>query len=225
MAATVILVGADKGGVGKTMVARALLDDLTRRNVKFRAFDCESPGGDLNRFAADASVIDIGSIQDQMKVFDDAGTDAITVVDLRAGLLSPTLRALDEAKLLDEVRAGNMALVLLHVLGPTVASVGEITAAAEMIGGGSRHLLVKNHINASQFFEWDQGDAKAVFDRMADVTINVPQLHVDICEALQKRGSSFLSFVSDGKSRLQRGLLRTWLDKVWGEFDRVKVLG
>jgi Mrp family chromosome partitioning ATPase len=39
----VIVVGADKGGVGKTTIARALLDYLAANNVLTRAFDTETP--------------------------------------------------------------------------------------------------------------------------------------------------------------------------------------
>ena len=43
----VIIVGADKGGVGKTTVSRTLLDYFGARNVAIRAFDTESPKGTL----------------------------------------------------------------------------------------------------------------------------------------------------------------------------------
>jgi hypothetical protein len=46
----VIVVGADKGGVGKTTVSRTLLDYFTANNVPTRAFDTESPRGTLKRF-------------------------------------------------------------------------------------------------------------------------------------------------------------------------------
>src|SRR6478672_9259897 len=72
----VIIVGADKGGVGKTTVSRT---------------------GTLKRFHPDVTeVVDMTAIPDQMKVFDTLNaTDAsVTVIDVRAGLLSPTLRAL-----------------------------------------------------------------------------------------------------------------------------------
>ena len=36
---TVILIGADKGGVGKTTVARTLVDYLTAQGIPLRAFD------------------------------------------------------------------------------------------------------------------------------------------------------------------------------------------
>ncbi|MGH6853488.1 MAG: hypothetical protein ACREDJ_09930, partial [Methylocella sp.] len=41
----VIVVGADKGGVGKTTVARTLLDYFTAHQVPTRAFDSEAPKG------------------------------------------------------------------------------------------------------------------------------------------------------------------------------------
>ena len=46
----VIVVGADKGGVGKTTVSRTLLDYFSANNVLTRAFDTESPRGTLKRF-------------------------------------------------------------------------------------------------------------------------------------------------------------------------------
>ena len=50
MKPTLILVGADKGGVGKTTVSRILLDYFARKNVLTRAFDTENPRGSLKRF-------------------------------------------------------------------------------------------------------------------------------------------------------------------------------
>ena len=93
----VILVGADKGGVGKTTVTRTLLDYFVAHNVPTRAFDTESPRGTLKRFHPDITeVVDVSTIADQMKIFDTLG-DAlakVTVIDVRAGLLSTVLRAL-----------------------------------------------------------------------------------------------------------------------------------
>jgi hypothetical protein len=41
----VIVVGADKGGVGKTTVSRTVLDYFSANNVPTRAFDTEAPRG------------------------------------------------------------------------------------------------------------------------------------------------------------------------------------
>jgi hypothetical protein len=229
MIPSIIIVGADKGGVGKTTITRALLDYLAERNIRIRTFDAECPAGDLKRFASDAEVVDISRVQDQMKVFDGIGSDAVTVLDLRGGLLSSTLQALEDGKLLDEIKANKMQLILLHVLGPTMSSIAEVAQAAKRIGGGAaHHFIVKNHINQTQYFEWDQGAPRAEWQQMANVTIDVPQLSEIACETLQKLGGSFATFCGDKhpagpQSRMLRGGVKTWLETVWKEFDRVGI--
>ena len=95
----VILIGADKGGVGKTTVARTLLDYFGANQTPTRAFDTEWPRGTLKRFHPDVTeVVDVTSVSDQMKIFDTVGgTEAkVTVIDVRAGQLSSTLQALSD---------------------------------------------------------------------------------------------------------------------------------
>src|SRR3984957_10992723 len=96
MKPAVILVGADKGGVGKTTVARALADYLAGKNVPTRAFDTEAPRGTLKRFHSDMTeVVDIDSTSDQMKILDTLNTAQVkvSIIDTRAGALARTLRA------------------------------------------------------------------------------------------------------------------------------------
>src|SRR4029450_12934867 len=103
----VVVVGADKGGVGKTTVSRALLDYFIAHNIPTRAFDTEWPRGTLHRFHPDVTeVVDITSTADQMKVFDTiSSTDAqITVIDVRAGLMSITLKSLRDIGFLEAAK-------------------------------------------------------------------------------------------------------------------------
>ena len=93
----VIIVGADKGGVGKTTVARTLLDYFGAHQTPTRAFDTESPRGTLKRFHPDITeIVDMTTTSDQMKIFDtlNAASPSVTVIDVRAGLLSPALASL-----------------------------------------------------------------------------------------------------------------------------------
>src|SRR5260370_35809807 len=93
----VILVGADKGGVGKTTVSSTLLDYCASRKIPTRAFDTECPRGTLKRFHPGVTdVVDVTSVPDQMKIFDtiESADAQITLIDIRAGLMTPTLEAL-----------------------------------------------------------------------------------------------------------------------------------
>ena len=215
----VILIGADKGGVGKTTVTRAVSDYLHARNAGAKLFDAEYPAGDLKRFVPAADVVDIGAVTGQMKIFDTV--DGVTAVDIRAGFMSPTLRALDEAKLLEDVRAGSLNLALLHVIGPTDRSLSEIAEVAGMIGGGAKHILVKNHINESGFS--DERFATRL-EQMEPMTVDVPHLAADAYNAVGTLRASFDAFSRDAaQSRMLRGYVRTWLDAVWRNFDKVQL--
>jgi len=218
----VILVGADKGGVGKTTVTRALADYLDAKGIASRIFDTEHPGGDLVRFRSSATVVDGLSVEDQMKVFDGVSAAEVTVVDIRAGLLSRVLKVLDDAHLLDEVRSGEINLALLHVLGPSVASLNEIRDAADLVGEGAHHFFVLNHINDTAFKLAGDPRYAQVLAAAADVTIDVPKLTEVACEEIQGKGVGFAAFADDrSNSRMLRGLVKTWLAAVSQEFERV----
>jgi len=231
---TVIVVGADKGGVGKTTVSRTLLDYFTAHHVPTRAFDTESPKGTLKRFHPDNSdIVDVTSVADQMRIFDTlSSTDAsVTVIDVRAGLLSPTLRSLRDIGFLDAVKKGQLTFVVFHILGSSIASLNEIEETSSFTGD-SKYFLVKNFINNTSFFEWDQATHSAYFKKFKDaIEITIPKLNEMAYEQVELASVPFLTFVANKTARgesanysfVLRGYVRHWLGNVWAEFDRIKL--
>jgi len=219
----VIMVGADKGGVGKTVTCRIMADYLSWRQIPYRAIDTEYPAGGFVRFVPSAEIIDIERIEGQMKAFD--AMHGITLIDVRAGQLSKILDLLNQAQMLDDVKAGNMNLALLHVLGPSVQSLREVSDASLAIGGGSKHFLLKNRISATtDYFEWARPESEyaGILARMANVTITLPHLEDKAAEMTDSLGMRFLTFGQDGKgSRVLRGYVRAWLTTAFGEIERV----
>src|SRR5260370_2507324 len=99
----VIVVGADKGGVGKTTVSRTLLDYFSANNVPTRAFDTESPRGTLKRFHPDfTEIVDMTTTPDQMKIFDTLNSSgpSVPVIHVPPARLSPPLASLRSITLL-----------------------------------------------------------------------------------------------------------------------------
>jgi len=230
-----ILVGADKGGVGKTTVARTLLDYFAAHHVPTRAFDTEVPKGTLKRFHNDVSeVVDATAVADQMRIIDTLSTtDAtVTIVDVRAGLMSPTLRALRDIGFLDAVKKGQITFVVFHILGSSIASLNEIEETAPFTAD-AKYFLVKNYINNTSFFDWDQATQTAYFKKLRDaVVINIPKLNEMAYEQVELASVPFLTFVANKNQRgetanysfVLRGYVRHWLGNVWAEYDRVKLL-
>jgi len=230
----VVLIGADKGGVGKTTVARTLLDYFVDRRVSARAFDTEVPKGTLKRFHPDVTdIVDINHVPDQMRIFDTVNsTDAsVTLIDVRAGLLSPTLRALRNIGFIEAAKKGHITFVVFHVLGPSIASLDEIVETAAYLGDG-KYFMVKNFINNTHFFEWDEATHAAYFKKIPDaVEITIPKLPEMASEQVDLASVSFATFIANKKksgdpasySFVLRGYVRHWLDTVWAEYDRVSL--
>ena len=232
----VVLIGADKGGVGKTTVARTLLDYLSNHQVQARAFDTETPRGTLKRFHPEITrVVDINYVHDQMQIFDTVHSTeaAVTVIDVRAGLLSSTLQALRDIGFIDAAKRGQITFVVLHILGPSIASLDEIAETAAYLGD-AKYLMVKNFINNTHFFEWDEATYAAYFKRVPDaVEITVPKLVEMATEQVELASVPFATFVANKKqggegasySFVLRGYVRHWLDQVWREYQRIGLLG
>jgi hypothetical protein len=229
----IVLVGADKGGVGKTTVARTLLDYFGAHQVTTRAFDTESPRGTLKRFNPDVTeVVDVTSVSDQMKIFDMLGNADITVIDVRAGLLSPTLRSLRDIGIIDAAKKRQISLAMFHILGPSIGSLDEISEIAQFVGDAS-YFLVKNHINDTSFFEWDPSTYNQYFNQIKGVEeIAIPRLNEMAYEQVEVASVPFVSFAANknGKndtanySFVLRGYVRHWIGNVWSEYDRVKLM-
>jgi hypothetical protein len=231
----VILVGADKGGVGKTTVARTLIDYFGAHQTPTRAFDTESPRGTLKRFHPELTeVVDVTLVSDQMKIFDTLGSAhaKVTVIDVRAGLLSSTLQALTDIGFLESAKKGQITFAVFHILGPSIASLEEIAETARVMGDAN-YFLVKNFINNTTFFDWDPATYNSYFKRIKGAEeITIPKLNEMAYEQVEVASVPFASFVGNKGAKNEavnysfvlRGYVRHWLGNVWGEYDRVKLV-
>jgi hypothetical protein len=235
MKPTLILVGADKGGVGKTTVSRALLDFFARKNVLTRAFDTENPRGTLKRFyPGSAEIVDLGNVAHQMRILDTMETAnvPVTVVDLKAGNMSYALDVFERIGVLEAARAGAFNLGLFHVIGPSIASLDEIAEIARYMQGIS-YVVARNFINETNFFEWDDATQQKYFAAIPKAQeIAVPKLNEMAYEQVDLAGVTFKNFIdnraadgSHGKfSFVLRGYVRKWCSEIDEQFAHVKLV-
>jgi hypothetical protein len=230
----VIVVGADKGGVGKTTVSRTLLDYFDANNISTRAFDTESPRGTLKRFHPDVTdVVDVTTTSDQMKIFDTLHKTpvSVTVIDVRAGLMSPTLASLRDIGFLDAAKSGELVFAVFHMLGPSIASLEEIAGTSAFMKG-ARYFLVKNFVNDTYFFDWDKKTHNFYFRSVQDAAeLTIPKLNEMAYEQVEVASVPFRKFMANKNPKgeaadysfVLRGYVRHWLTNVWNEFDRIKL--
>lgn len=209
MTPTVIVVGADKGGVGKTTVSRALLDYLKLNNLNVRAFDTESPTGSLKRFFPSAEVVDLTTSDGQMKVFDTLHQSDVTLIDGRAGLLTPMLSTLSDIGFLEASKQGTLKLIALHIVGAATTSLDEVAPIMAALQG-SRHIVVANRINDTDF-------------SAPPGSLEIPKLDERASEAVDKAAMPFSAFADSSQSLVLRGYVKHWLKNVFNQFDLARL--
>ncbi|MGB7203934.1 MAG: hypothetical protein WBD37_00505 [Anderseniella sp.] len=235
MKPVVIMVGADKGGVGKTTISRALLDYLHRNNVLARAFDTENPRGTLQRFYPNITeIIDLHNVADQMKVLDTLETAKVpvTVVDLKAGNLSYALDTFEKIGVLQAARDGVFEMGLIHVVGPAIASLDELQEVTKYVEGID-YVVARNFINETNFFEWDEKTYKRYFSNVNEAReIVIPKLNEMAAEQVDLADVTYKNFIDNkdagGKpsdfSFVLRGYVKKWCSDLDGEFDQLRLL-
>jgi hypothetical protein len=220
MAPHVVIVGADKGGVGKTTVSRALKDYYQSHGITVRAFDGEflakdpatgTPVGVLARFFTGTTIVNLNESDDQMKVFDGLNEAQVTLLDLPAGGMSSTLAMLRTLGFFDGVRDNSLRLSAMHVIGSNKASFDEIDATRNAVEGAN-YYTVLNATNKSKF----EGLPASVRD-----PIKIPLLDEKAAATVDLASVGFSAFYADhGNSRVLRGYVDAWLKPVFKEFDR-----
>ncbi len=235
MKPTLIVIGADKGGVGKTTVARTMLNYFADNNVLARAFDTEFPRGTLQRFHPDATeVVDITQTPDQMRILDTLNTSQVkvTVMDTRAGALTTSLNALRDVGFLDAAKSGEYNFVVFHILGPSIASLAEIAETAPYVADAN-YFLVKNYVNDSTFFDWDPATSQSYFGKVKSAgEVTISKLNAMAYEQVELAGIPFSAYIANKAasgaqaqhSFTLRGYVRTWQNKNAEEFNRIRLL-
>lgn len=235
MKPVVIMVGADKGGVGKTTISRALLDHLHRNNVLARAFDTENPRGTLQRFYPNITeIIDLHNVADQMKVLDTLETAKVpvTVVDLKAGNLSYALDTFEKIGVLQAARDGMFEMGLIHVVGPAIASLDELQEVTKYVHGID-YIVARNFINETNFFEWDEKTYQRYFQNVNEAReIEIPKLNEMAAEQVDLANVTYKNFIdnkdAEGKpanfSFVLRGYVKKWCDDLDAEFSQLRLV-
>src|SRR4029077_11700751 len=118
----------------------------------------------------------------------------VTVIDVRAGLLSPTLQALSDIGFIESAKRGQITFAVFHILGPSIASLQEIAETARFVGD-AKYFLVKNHINETSFFDCVPATYNSYFKQIKGAEeITIPKLNEMACQQVEVASIPFVSF-------------------------------
>jgi len=231
---TLVFVGAQKGGVGKTTIARLLLHWLEENRRNHVAFDTEVPFGSLIRFYREKTELsDIDDVAAQMRIFDAVYGDtsgSVFVVDLRAGYLYRILDLLSDLRMLRDAQDGAFNIVFLHIMSGSLESIREVSETVDRFSG-AKHIVVTNPANGVDLTDWEASEVRSNFERDGGVELNMPALNRLAYNEIDRSGTTFNQFIGNKQpsgadanySYVLRGYTRDWVLKCMGQIDRINL--
>jgi hypothetical protein len=219
------LIGGEKGGVGKSVVARLLAQYFIDRGAPFRGFDSDRSHGALLRFYAGFAApvaVDRPASLDAIAeaAAEDRGRQVL--VDLAAQTHEPLVQWLDESDFFALADELGIEVRYWHVLDSGRDSVDLLRTLLDRFGGRMEYVLVLNQLRGDDFSLLEQSGEKA---RALGLGAKVLTLRKLQDEAMRKVDAGSLSFwaaahgAAGGLGLMERQRVRAWLKHAYAELD------
>ncbi|NBT79350.1 MAG: mobilization protein, partial [Betaproteobacteria bacterium] len=224
--------GGEKGGVGKSLVSRALAQYFIDHSMPFVGFDTDRSHGALMRFYADyASPILI----DRYEALDHIVEVAVeqsglrVLVDLAAQTHAPLVAWMDDSGVLDLARENGLQITYWHVMDTGRDSVDLLRQILERFQDRLDYVVVRNQLRGNDFSNLEKS---GLLDRLSDLgggVIEVKQLHQSVIQKIDAKDSSFWAAKQSGTEfgaglgLMERQRLKTWMNHVFAEFSAAGV--
>jgi hypothetical protein len=221
-------VGGEKGGVGKSVVARLLAQWCVDRSAPFAAVDADASHGTLLRsYGEFTQPVDLEAFTSADEIVNRAlAAERTVVVDLPAQSGRALQRWIESADVVRFAREAGIRLTLWHVSDGTFDSIRDLERTLDRWGDAFTYVAVKNHGRAKDFTLFDESEGRRRIEQMGGRIIELPELDGVAMARIDRTGASFWSAVHDASGEhalapLQRERARLWLGRCYDAFGSV----
>ncbi len=215
-------VGGEKGGVGKSLVARLLSQWFIDRSAPFAGVDADASHATLLRtYGAYTQAADLEDFASADEIINRAlAADRSVVVDLPAQSNRILARWLDSADILRFAGEAGIRLTLWHVTDGSVDSVKDLERSLDMGQGAFSLVVVKNHGRGKDFTYFAESDARRRLEERGGRIIDVPELDVATMTRIDRTSASFWGAANNAEGEnalapMQRQRARMWLERCY----------
>lgn len=226
---TIHLVGGEKGGVGKSVVARLVAQHFIDRALPFVALDADGSHGALLRYYKDfVRPVDLTDVESADQILALATeTERRVVVDLPAQSDRLLAAWIGEAGILDLAKESNVAVWFWHVMDDGKDSLLTLDRMLGRYGEAARYCIVKNLGRGTDFSLYDASTTRAKAEALGAVVLELPELNPAVMQKIDRHDASFWaavhnpSFAAGSFSRMDRQRIRVWMQAVADQFARL----
>ena len=222
------LIGGEKGGVGKSLMARVLAQYMIDRQLPFLGFDTDRSHGALMRFySAYASPIEINKAE-SLDAIVEAAVDQPgrrIMVDLAAQTHDSLANWMEEAGVVSLADEMGMKIYYWHVMDTGKDSVDLLRRLLDRFGSGLAYVLVRNQVRGNDFSTLEQSGEQARAISLGANVVSVKKLNEHVIQKIDATSSSFWQAKADkdGLGLMDRQRVKMWLRDVYREIDDVGV--
>ncbi len=230
--ATIHFIGGEKGGVGKSVVARLLAQYMIDHDLPFIGFDTDRSHGALMRYYADYSsptVIDNYENLDAIIEAAHADPERRIIVDLAAQTHFPLTTWFEESGVLELASEIGLPIYYWNVMDSGKDCVDLLGKLFDQYQDRLHYVLVQNQSRDDDFTILEKSGLK---DRAAQYyadIINIKRLYPAVMTKIDSLSLSFWAAknkIDDQPAALgmlERQRLKIWLNHAYAEIDRVGV--
>jgi hypothetical protein len=227
---TIHFIGGEKGGVGKSVVARLCAQFCIDRSIPFVAADADSSHGALLRFYGDyTQAVDLAEYQSADALLALATeSDRRVIVDLPAQsdrLLSAWIK---EGGVLELAAESGVRVVFWHVIDDGKDSLNTLDRLLARYGDAARYCIVKNLGRGHDFSLFERSATRATAAQLGAAVVELPELYAPAMQKIDRLDASFWAAMNalatgpDALTRMDRQRVKVWLNT---SFDQLAKLG
>jgi hypothetical protein len=227
---TVHFIGGEKGGVGKSLVARVLAQYFIDHGLPFLGFDCDRTHGALLRFYASYSspvLIDDYQSLDRLIELAAAEPERRSLVDLAAQTQLPLARWMTDSRLLELAPELKIPLVYWHVMDNGFDSVELLRNALDQFGGQMGLVLVLNQVRGERFELLEASGQRARAEQLGAKIMSLQRLADATLQKIDGNSRSFWAAINNSPGTdgnlglLEQQRLWVWIKRAYEEIDRI----
>ena len=213
------LIGGEKGGVGKSVVARLLAQYFIDHSLAFTGFDADRAHGALLRFYGGYASPVLVDQYESLDTIVEAATsqpERRILVDLAAQTGEPLTRWMDESQLLAVAPELNLHIRYWHVMDSGRDSVEMLRQLFDRHESRLNYVLVQNQIRGSDFHIFNDSGLAARAQAYGAAVIAIGRMRETTMIKIDDTSSSFWAATQDqdhstGLGVLERERLKHWL--------------
>jgi hypothetical protein len=225
-------IGGEKGGVGKSVVARLLAQYLIDGQQAFTGFDTDRSHTTFTRFyksyASPVVVDSFESLDAIAQVLDDAPASAkpSVIVDLAAQTAAPLARWVKESELFEVMAEMGMGVNFWHVADAGKDSVDLLDRLLDTYGSSPRYVVVKNLGRGSDFSQLEQSSALKKALALGAQVVSLGNLQESSMRKIDRNDASFWAALNQTSGPDCLGLLERQRVKHWlkGSYETLRGL-